>query len=69
VQSGADVRLPADRETGQTQHTLFAVYGVMLTQICMDFPALPDPRALRMSEIRFWYDGLRPILRERTKQR
>lgn len=69
VQHGKDVRLPDDRETGETQHTLFAVYGVMLTQICMDLPALPNPRTLRMSEIRFFYDGLRPSLRERTKQR
>jgi len=47
---------------------MFAVYGVMLTQICMDLPGLPDPRSLRMSEIRFFYDGLRPTLRQRTKK-
>ena len=68
VQDGKDARLPDDRETGETQHTMFAVYGVMLTQICMDLPGLPDPRSLRMSEIRFFYDGLRPTLRQRTKK-
>jgi hypothetical protein len=40
----------------------------MLAQICMDLPGISDPRTLRMSEIRFWYDQLRPALRERTKK-
>lgn len=67
VQHGKDVRLPDNQETGETQHTMFAVYGVMLTQICMDLPGISDPRSLRMSEIRFWYDQLRPTIRQRTK--
>ena len=68
VQHGKDAKLPTNPETGETQHTLFAVYGVMLTQICMDFPGLPDPRSLRLREIRFFYDGLRHSLRDRTKK-
>jgi hypothetical protein len=68
VLDGKDKRLPDDRETGETQHTLFAVYGAMIAQICMDLPGLPDPRTLRMSEIRFFYDTLRPTLRQRTKK-
>jgi hypothetical protein len=43
------------------------VYGVMLTQISLDLPALPDPRTLRMSEIRYFYEQLRPLLHKRTK--
>lgn len=48
-------------------HTVHAVYGEMLLQICRDYPGLPDPRTLSMSEIRFFYDGLRKELREATK--
>jgi hypothetical protein len=44
------------------------VYGAMIAQICMDLPGLPDPRTLRMREIRFFYDALRPTLRARTKK-
>jgi hypothetical protein len=44
-----------------------AVYGEMLLQISMDYPGLPDPRTLSMSQIRYFYDGLRGALKERTK--
>jgi len=36
----------------------------MLRQICMDYPGLPDPRTLTMTEIEFFYDGLRPSLKK-----
>jgi len=39
----------------------------MLLQITRDYASLPDPRTLRDSEIRFWYEGLRPELRRNTK--
>jgi hypothetical protein len=39
----------------------------MLLQICRDYPGLPDPRSLTMSEIRFFYEGLRSELRRFTK--
>ena len=39
----------------------------MLIQICRDYPGLSDPRTLTMSEIRFFYDGLRGELKEHTK--
>jgi hypothetical protein len=40
----------------------------MLTQICLDYGGLPDPRTLKASEIRFFYDGLRKELRSRTQR-
>jgi hypothetical protein len=57
-----------DDETGEEfeQHTVPNVYAEMLIQICMDYPALPDPRDLTMTEIRFFYDGLRESLKKRT---
>jgi len=30
----------------------------------MDYPGLPDPRTLTMTEIEFFYDGLRPSLKK-----
>lgn len=67
MRHGADERLAPDRETGRNRHTLPVVYGEMLLQICRDYPGLPDPRTLSLSEIRFFYEGLRPELRKHTK--
>ena len=39
----------------------------MLLQICSEYPGLPDPRTLTVGEIRFFYEGLRPQLKEYTK--
>lgn len=39
----------------------------MLLQVCRDYPGLPDPRSLKLSEIRFFYDALRPELKHHTK--
>jgi hypothetical protein len=36
----------------------------MLLQICMDYPGLPDPRTLTVSDIRFFYNGLRKTLKK-----
>jgi hypothetical protein len=60
-----------DLETGASRcgHTLPEVYGVMLTLITRHYSSLPDPRTLTMSEIRFFYAGLRPDLREAVKPR
>ncbi len=41
----------------------------MMLQIAMDFPALPDVRGLTLTEIRFWYDGERSMLQQRTRRR
>jgi len=69
VRKGSDAELPRDRETGKSTHTLFPVYSEMLLQICRDYPALPNPRSLSMTEIRFFYNGLRNTLHEMTSPR
>lgn len=42
------------------------VYTEMFLQISRDYASLPDPRSLTMTEIRFYYEGLRPELRRHT---
>jgi len=54
---------------GDRGGTFAEVYGVMLLQICRDYPGLPDPRTLRATEIRFFYDGLRAELTKHTEPR
>ncbi len=66
VRYGEDERLPPDDE-GRSQHRLEPVYREMLTQISFDYASLPDPRTMTLSEIRFYYDGLREVLKTRTK--
>lgn len=39
----------------------------MLLQICRDYSGLPDARTLTMSNIRFFYEGIRPELKKHTK--
>lgn len=39
----------------------------MLLQICREYPGLPDPRTLSLTEIRFFYEGLRAELKRHTK--
>jgi hypothetical protein len=58
-----------DPESGDTSngHTLVPVYQSMLLQIARDYPGLPDVRTLSMSDIRFFYDGLRPEIAQLKK--
>jgi hypothetical protein len=57
VRNGADAQLSSARAT----------YKEMLLQVARDYPGLPDLRTLALSEIVFFYDGLRPELRKHTK--
>jgi len=50
-----------------SHHTTGNVYKEMFLQICRDYSSLPDPRTLKLSEIRFYYDGLRGELKQHTK--
>jgi hypothetical protein len=50
-------------------HTSSRVHRTMLWQICRDYSTLPDPRTLTITEIVFWYAGLRADLYERTRPR
>jgi hypothetical protein len=73
VRGGKDAYLPKLEETplreGTAGHKAAAVYREMLLQICRDYAGLPDPRTLSMSEIRFFYEGVRHEIREATKPR
>jgi len=39
----------------------------MIRQICRDYAGLPDFRTLSLSEIRFFYEGLRPELKRHSE--
>lgn len=57
MRSGADARLPSARAT----------YREMLLQIARDYAGLPDARTLTLTEIVFFYEGLRPELKKHTR--
>ena len=61
IRHGEEFKLP------KGMNTLTIVYGEMFLQICRDYSTLPDPRTLTLSEIRFYYNGLRNELKEHTK--
>ncbi|MBK2258736.1 hypothetical protein [Francisella philomiragia] len=61
VRYGGDFKHPKGR------HILQVVYKEMLLQITRDYASLPDPRTLTMTEIRFFYEGLREELKQSTK--
>ena len=67
MRHGEDERLPRDRETGYLRHTTIPVHTEMLLQVCRDYPGLPDPRTLTLTEIRFFYEGLREELKSHTR--
>ena len=56
-----------DEKLKDKGNTFLNVYSAMLIQICRDYSGLSDFRTLTMSEIRFFYDGLRGELKEHTK--
>ena len=62
MRGGTNFRPARDPETGQARHTAEHVYPIMVWQICSDYPGLPDVRTLSLSQIRFFYEGLRPRL-------
>lgn len=57
MRNGADARLP----------TALLTYTEMLLQVARDYPGLPDPRTMTVTEIVFFYEGLRPELKKYTK--
>jgi hypothetical protein len=68
VRGGADTRLPTDRETGKSTHTMVNVYSDLLLHICRAYRVLPDPRTMTTSEIRFYFEGIRSSLKPKPKQ-
>lgn len=67
VRGGQDATLPVDAKSGEPTHTLLNVYREMLLQITRDYHSLPDPRTLLLSEVRWFYEGLRAELKKHTK--
>jgi hypothetical protein len=57
VRNGASARLK----------TALATYREMLLQIARDYAGLPDARTLTVTEIVFFYEGLRPELIKHTR--
>lgn len=67
MRHGEDEFLPRHRETGEPQHTLVRVYSEMLLQIARDYAGLPDVRTLTLTQIRFFYNGLRAELKKHSR--
>ncbi len=63
VRYGEDVKLP------KGEHNFQNVYTEMLLQISRDYSGIPDIRTLKKREIKFFYEGLRPELKNHTKPR
>ena len=61
MRHGAEEKLPGGNNVGAV------VYKEMLLQISRDYAGLPDARQLKISEIRFFYDGLRAELIKHTQ--
>lgn len=57
MRNGADARLSSASAT----------YKEMMLQVARDYPGLPDLRTLTVSEIVFFYEGLRPELQKHTR--
>jgi hypothetical protein len=68
VHGGTDARLPSvgKGKAKSSANTATEVYSGMLLTVCRHYPGLPDPRTLTVSEIRFFYNGLRPELRKHS---
>ncbi len=54
---------------GRAVHTLHNVWRHMVQTIALEYPGLSplDAERLRVSEVAWWYDGLRPRLVAQTK--
>ena len=49
-------------------HTVFNVWSHMSVQLMLDANLSPvDIERMKMSDVAFWYDRLRPLLKRRTK--
>ena len=71
VRHGVDERL-RERVVGTVLYpgnTLPVVYCEMLLQVCKEYPGLPDARTLKLSEIKFFYDGCRNELKKYSENK
>ncbi len=60
------VRFGDEAKLRTGDHNFINVYTEMLLQICRDYSTLPDIRTMTLSEIRFFYNGLRSELKAHT---
>jgi hypothetical protein len=67
VRHGADYTL--DLRVDKTKHEIIAVYDEMFINILRHYKCLPDVKALKFREIKYFYERLRYELRETTKPR
>jgi hypothetical protein len=68
VSEGANWRYPPDRD-GLQQHTVLPVYKSAILEICRDYhTGLPSVLSMSMSQIRWFYELLRPTLISATKK-
>jgi hypothetical protein len=61
------VRFGDDRKLDKGGHCLAPVYSEMIRQVCRDYSGIPDARTLSLSEIRFFFEGIRGELKQHTK--
>lgn len=52
---------------GGLENRVGIIHREMILQIATDYPGLPDVRTLTLSQIRFFYEGVRARLEEATK--
>jgi hypothetical protein len=48
-------------------HTFLRVAGTMFRAICRIYRVLPEPFSLTLDQVAYFYDGIRPELKELTK--
>ena len=60
------VRFGEDSKLKKGEHNFLNVYTEMLLQISRDYSTLPDIRTMSITEIRFFYDGLRGEIKAHT---
>lgn len=69
VRGGTLTKLARDGHTGIRMHTLPRVYGIMMLTIAMEYAGCPDVRTMTLSEIRYFYNGIRRQLMAQTAPR
>jgi len=72
VRGGLNTRLRGVRnEEGVllSVHKLAPVYLEMWMQIQIEYPSLPPPKSLTLSEVQTYYDFIRGDLKDRTRPR
>lgn len=67
MSGGVERMLGYDKE-GRTLNTRGNVYPQMMIEICSHYRSLPDVRTLTYNEIEFFYNAIKPTLKQLSKQ-